>query len=304
MITKKPNTQNFATLNSEKPIQTTIFAYWFDISKPEEKQGYEVLVHSLKAQGLIVFDTINSKHYLGSFAQSGVSVNLSVKNVFGDQWNTEADNADGLKNMRVFDWAETIYPNKHIKAGHYLIQTDEMKALRAHVFTCGFCGKAHDSREQDIPEFHADCLESRYLAENQLFLTRFKPVTARRNSEKQNALDNADLLKDYKLAQIKTGIELRKKERERLIRNKQESDRLSDIEYRGKLLLSDAGLSLDNVIFYKHTETFTVGWLKELTTQQFNEVQTCLDSSEVPFPYKLEIKAESGTLKTFPQNQE
>lgn len=302
MITKKPNPQNFATLNSEKPIQTTIFTYRLDISKPEEKQRYEVLLHSLKAQGLRVFDTINGEHYIGSFAHGGVSVNLSVKNVFENQWNTEADNVDGLKNRRVFDWAETIYPNKRIKAGHYLIQTDEMKALRAHVFTCGFCGKAHDSREQDIPEFHEYCLESKYLAENQLFLTRFKPVTAKRNSEKQNALDNADLLKDYKLAQIKTGVALRKKERERLIRDKQASDRLIDIEFKGKLLLSGAGLSLDNIIFYRHTETFTIGWLKELTTQQFDVVQACLNSSAVPFPYKLEIKTESGTMKTLPRN--
>ena len=48
----------------------------------------------------------------------------------------------------------------------------------------------------------------------------------------------------------------------------------------------EAGIPLDNFIFYEHTETFCFGWRNGLS----DEVKEVLKEKLKDFPYKIELK--------------
>lgn len=104
-------------------IETKLTVYRFDISNSEEKKEYEALEKSLKNNGLKLFDCIDSTKY-GYFEllEKKGKCYIDPSFVFDNQWNTNLG--------RIFDWYESIVPNKKLKIGYYLTLTPEHYKLR------------------------------------------------------------------------------------------------------------------------------------------------------------------------------
>jgi rubrerythrin len=129
-------------------IATTLHYYYFDTSKPDEEKLYEDLCNQLCDLGLARFNTMamsnSSKYYEDTIAPlDGTSINLETDYLLNNQWNT-AKTKTSDNGFRAFDWSEVIYPNKDIKEGMWLEQTDEMKELRKTKTKCHYCGKISD----------------------------------------------------------------------------------------------------------------------------------------------------------------
>lgn len=124
-------------------IKTVLHYYRFCLDKPEQKEKYFELVAKLESKGLEKFDSISPKHfewYRDTIAPiDGQVIELETKFLFQNQWNTAAvKNYEG--GLRVFDWAEAIYPNKDVREGQWLEQTQDMMAVRYDNLKCHWCG--------------------------------------------------------------------------------------------------------------------------------------------------------------------
>ena len=111
-------------------IKTTIHAYRYDTTIPEEKNAYHMLSETLTKQGLKCFETWGAgSHYLPEL--DNMTINLETKHLFDNQWNT-APIGKYSQGLRVFDWAQDYPINfpSPIKRGHYLKQTEEMRTAR------------------------------------------------------------------------------------------------------------------------------------------------------------------------------
>lgn len=103
-------------------IETTLHYYRFSIHIESQKKEYLALRKVLTKQGLHVFDSLSmNTNSMKAYKDHGV-VKLYTGQVFDNQWISDVG--------RVHDWAETIYPNKDIKEGYYLIITNQMKEAK------------------------------------------------------------------------------------------------------------------------------------------------------------------------------
>lgn len=291
-------------------MQTVIHAYSFDMTTASGRAAYRELCERLMAQGLRKFYTIsNGKTHHGMAAPiSGQAIELETAHLFDNQWNTgpTANSANGL---RVFDWAEDArYVNGRevttVRTGHYLEQTDEMRAARASRVACGYCGKQYDASEpQEIAGFCGACCDSPYLKESDLRLTRLRPVTAgiRYESPPLTAEEFAAVVPRFTAAQVR-GRAVRDAKEEAKQRAKvaaivdearQAADKKIAAARRkqeGFQFLLDRGLwgILDNVIYYDHCDKFHFGWRSEKEGLSDSVVAQLLDViSEFPAPYEI-----------------
>ena len=151
--------------NIEYPILfTTLNYYRYDLAVAEEREAYENLREYLKSEGLKCFNSISSDHHAWYKKISTLDktvVGLETQHLFGNQWNT-------IQGLRLFNWAEPIYPNKDIKEGQWLTITPEMKEIISKTTKCGYCGHTHRNGEL-VEECHS-CNKSEYL--NQLSLSK------------------------------------------------------------------------------------------------------------------------------------
>lgn len=109
-------------------IKTILHQYLFNTSIAEEKKQYESLQSELKANGLKLFDCINSHNREYWDNLPGV-IEIDTSYVFNNQWNSSAG--------RVFDWYEDIYQNKKIKRGYWLELTEQhSKAREPKEYNC------------------------------------------------------------------------------------------------------------------------------------------------------------------------
>lgn len=255
-------------------IETVITYYYLDVSRPDEKAAHEELTVRLKAEGLHCFNVYHEGRITPAKQES---VTLETKCLFDSQWNT----TDG---KRVFDWYEGIVPNKDIKAGHYLRQTDEMAAIRSQVHKCGYCGGYSDG-----PGFHYACLGSPYLKPENLPLLRLRPIkSASGQVPPLTDAERAELLEHYEAAQAER---LRKKA------IKMKSDKLAELDKNVKdahteleafTMLLNAGIDTENCIFYSHKQTFCFGWSRGLTREEAAAIDRKIKS--LPFKWAVEYK--------------
>jgi len=124
-------------------IKTVLHYYRFNLDKPDEHEAYWRLVSHLEANGLTVFDSISpdhSKWYNETIKPLDYSeIELETEFLFENQWNTAAVKTSET-GLRVFDWSEAIYPNKDVREGQWLEQTQEMLAVRMDNLKCWWCG--------------------------------------------------------------------------------------------------------------------------------------------------------------------
>ena len=276
-------------------IKTELRVYCFNIGNPQEASAYEALVAELKASGLSCF----CSHGGGSHYRPAIAgcVELEVGCLFADQWNTRPI-GDSVIGQRVFDWAEDynsrIGAPPNIKRGHYLVQVPEMVEVRRNTVRCGYCGKQEPAAKGYV--FCPHCLDSAYLDEGSLHLTRMRPVLEDARPT-LTAAELAHLLPLYKQAQI-TGNQERivarnKAQREAVLGKYSAKASSATIERDGMLWLLDKGVNLDNVIFYDHTGVFSIGWRKPVSESVAAGWVDMLGT----FPYNWEVRSTSNVYK-------
>ncbi len=282
-------------------IKTVIHEYFFNTRNKEEAEAYKELEAKLTAMGLKCFNSHGgASHYNPKL--NGLTLELETKHLFNNQWNTAPIPNVSEKGLRVFDWAQDAGGSdrgqewgagSHIKKGHWLEQTPEIKALRDNRMACGYCG--HQEQAQKGNVFCPNCIDSEYLESKQLFLTRMKPVSDTKDRAPLTEAESAYLLPLYKQAQI-TGVTARgvariAKEREDIEKTYKKDMHNTQVEHDGKLWLLDHGIHA-SVIYYNHTGRFGFGWRANGLDKEI--VSELLDAiTEFPYPY--DIKCADGT---------
>ena len=90
----------------------------------------------------------------------------------------------------------------------------------------------------------------------------------------------------YMEAQTKARQEKEKELRATIKRNLEQKIELAETDAKGMLWLLDAGISVENLIFYPHTKTFCFGWRNPVS----KKVRAELVEKLKQFPFKFEIK--------------
>lgn len=278
-------------------MKTTLHAYRFDTREPDERAAYEALRETLRAtpgRGEWMHSWGGAGHYL-EWARKPVEVTLESDFIFDNQWNTAPIEGVSDKGYRVFDWAENYQRDgqEHIKAGHYLDITDEMREVRRNTHKCGYCG-AHEPAAKGYV-FCPHCIGSEYLKMSDLPLTRMMPAGERRKEfPPLSEAEKAHLLPLYREAQLHGHTERDKKRiakaRADVIAKASKKTANAARERDGFLWFMDRGIKTDNLIYYNHTGRFCFGWRSAVD----DELRAALLDvvSEFPFPY--DIKCSDG----------
>lgn len=279
-------------------MQTIIHSYHFDVRNAADKAAYKDLCAKLKAQKLKRFCTWgNGSHYMPDI--DGRTITLETESLFDNQWNTAPIDGVSESGLRVFDWAED-YPinfNKSIKRGHYLEQTAEMREVRRNTCKCGYCGKQEPAAKGYV--FCPHCLDSEYLKESDLRLTRMVPV---RDTNKPRAplteAEKAHLLPLYRDAQINGSTARGKariaKKRADVQREYQQTiAQAAEKRDAATWIMDNAPGLLENWIYYTHTGRHCFGWRKPLDECLLSDLLEKV--SEFPFSYDIKC-ADGRTL--------
>lgn len=286
-------------------MKTRIHAYHFDLSKPDQVDAYAALCSRLAGMGLSKFDTLSdtrdsvaARYREDIRTLSGQEIELDTEHLFQNQWNTAPlpgiSSANGL---RVFDWAEDIWPNRDIRTGQWLEQTDEMTALRAMTLACGYCGKQYAVAEAPADHFCNACLDSEYLKPEDLKLLRLFRVSTPGRVRRAELEDNERevLLPRYRDAQLHGSSE---RGMARIAKAK------IDVEMRYEKAVEKAAIERDghrwllehvpgvdaNAIYYSHTGRWGFGWREPIGGVLLSDLLDAI--SEFPFPY--DIKTTDG----------
>ena len=273
-------------------MKTVIHEYRFRMSEPKEKQAYKALCDALKAQGLKCFETHGGgSHYHGAFL-GGREIELEKKRLFNNQWNTAPIDGFSEKGLRVFDWAQdSQYANcgKNIKQGHYLEQTEEMKAERRDRFECGFCGFQTTRAAAKVVPFCNSCTDSEYLKESNLMLTRMRCVIDESEFNPLSESEQAELLPKYREAQIHGSTVRGKariaKKRADMLARRESALKNANTEFDGFTWLLDRGINTENCIYYGHAGKFSFGWLQAFGAETAAQLKAKLTG--FPFPYEV-----------------
>jgi hypothetical protein len=286
-------------------MKTTIHAYWYDTSKPADAKVYDELCERLTAQGLHCFETWGGGkgHYDLVRDIDGREIELETEHLFNDQWNTAPIEGITEQGYRVFDWAQD-YPidfSKHIKKGHYLDQTEEMREARRSTDACGYCGK---QEPRGLYAFCPHCIGNVYLKESDIHLLRMRPIDQDKPRNSRALLteaEQAQLLPLHREAQLKARTEADSKRlgeiRQKIENAYAKSTSNAKTERDGFIWLLDQGLGVgivENCIFYAHTQTFSFGWRNPVS----EEIKSRLLDILTEFPFAYEIKTQNETVKT------
>jgi hypothetical protein len=269
-------------------IKTKIHYYYLNTSDAAQAEEYKALCAML-SDGRHWMNCWASREEYGKGPHNAVEdIELETDFLFSNQWNSTTS--------RVFDWYEPIYQNRHIKSGHWLEITDEMRAIRSNTLVCGYCGKhwRHASFSHHFL-FCDACLDSPYLKESDLHLLRLLPVSLfRPKREPLTDAERTELLPKY-IARQTTGRDSRAvlrrvKAREDAGAKYNKARATAEAEYKGMIWLLDHNVNIDNCLFYSHTGKFSFGWRSPVSA----EVKSALLNILCEFPYPYEIKATEG----------
>lgn len=279
-------------------ISTKLHHYHFDLDKPEERNAYEKLRNgTLLKIGFPVWEIhFHGYHHLDRKAREfmqtvkkldGRIVELETKHLFSNQWNSAAG-------LRLFNWAECRFPNKSIREGYWLEQTDAMRQILRETLKCRFCG-AYEPAASGIT-FCPHCLDSEYLEESELHLTRMVPVCD--TDKPVQGLTDAELaerLPLFRKAQIH-GIKKRETQRITAARRDVQAKyskavaQASEKKKAALWILDNAPGIYDNWIYYAHTGQHCFGWRKPLSAGEESELLDVITE----FPFRYTIKRANG----------
>src|SRR4051812_44385815 len=112
-------------------MKTILHHYYFNTDSKENSAKYQALRETLEVTHAGKFFNVLASTKEHHRENSSEPVELSTEHFFNNQWNEEGKNG-----RRLFDWYEAIFPNKLIKAGHWLEITPEMTAIRNGTLVC------------------------------------------------------------------------------------------------------------------------------------------------------------------------
>lgn len=275
-------------------MKTILRKYEFDVATVAGQDAWKAFKHDRNSSGGgrcfgPVFHEIGS-----SYALDGVTLELDTKHLHDNQWTATEP---GGKQYRVFDWFLQAHGHHgtppdssraNIRRGHYLEQTPEMKEIRRNTNACGYCGNQEPAANGAV--FCSKCLDSEYLALENLPLLRFHAVDDTSNRGPLSPAELDYLLPLYRKAQtfgnserakarIAASLEAVQKKYEKATRN-------ATNERDGFLWLMGRGIKTSNVIYYDHTETFCFGWQKKLEEPLLGDLLNVI--SEFRWPYRIE----------------
>lgn len=268
-----------------KNIKTVLHAYSFYINEPEGKAAYAELCERMKAAGVKCFETHGGgSHYMPEIEGY---IELETKHIFDNQWNS-APRANGHNGYRIFDWAQDYLPNRnpHLKRGHWLEMTDEMRAVRLDTHACGYCGR--QCAAADATPFCPHCIGSEYLTPKDFPLTRMQPVNIKRDRAALTESELTERVALWKVAQIHGTTERDKKRiadrRARILADYEKVTKNALTERDGMLWLMDRGIT-ESAIYYSHTGRFGFGWRRDVPDELRADLLESL--AEFPFPYDI-----------------
>jgi hypothetical protein len=251
----------------EKKMKTKIRTYSFDLNKVGDREPYHQLNARLSAEVKAgkrghCLNTIATHDHEARVWGEGVKnaeasgvLTLETEHLFENQWNS-------AEAGRVFDWYEGInFNNRLLKFGHYLEITPEMEAVRHNTVACGYTG--HQFPAEGAPVFNVTerGLASYGLKESELHMLRLLPIWPENQKRAPLTPEEREyLLPLYVKAREKVNAAAREKQRAEVEAEYKRDSARAEMEYNGKIWLLDRGLSLENVIFYNHTERFSFGW--------------------------------------------
>lgn len=287
-------------------IKTVLHYYYFDISKPEDAAAYKALcagalaeipfkTWTMDCRGAYQF-TKPASDFIAKVRDSAGPIELETDYLFDNQWNSAPTSASN-SGMRLFNKAQMIYENKKIKEGYYLDQTAEMAEVLRNTYKCGYCGKQEPAAKGYV--FCPHCLDSEYLKESDLHLTRMVSVC---DTNKPRAplteAEKVHLLPLYRDAQI-NGSTARGKARIAKKRADVQREYQQTIAHAAEKrdaatwIMNNAPGLLENWIYYTHTGRHCFGWRKPLDECLLSDL---LDKvSEFPFSYDIKC-ADGRTL--------
>lgn len=273
-------------------MQSIVHCYHYDVSTAAGLAAWSELQSKLKAAGLRVFETWSGdSHYKPAI--DGAAVTLATAHIFNNQWNATVSG----KGVRLFDWALDARPigaPKHIRRGHWIEQTAEMREIRRNTTECGYCGKQRPAAAGDV-FCPAGCIESEYLKESDLYLLRMRPVDAPRDRAPLTPAELANLLPQYRKAQIygatARGAARIAGKRESIDAKRDKAIANATAEHAGFTFLMDRGIDPGLAIFYPHTARFCFGWRAPLSRAVAADLREALGAE---FPAEYDIKEESG----------
>lgn len=279
-------------------IKTVIHTYEFDVNTKAGRAAWDEF--KAAREGFPhCFGPVFADCYFPFRPMDGDTIELETKHLFENQWNT-APTESHPKGLRVFDWAlqsdsapwaKDSAP-RGVRRGHWLEQTDEMRAIRLNTHKCGYCGAQEPA---GAFEFCPHCLDSEYLKASDLKLTRMRPISERdKPFPALTEAESAVLLPKYRNAQIHGATE-RGKARVAAKRARVESEYAARVanaktEHDGFLWFMDRGINTDNLIFYSHTGKFSFGWRQPVDSELLADVLQVVSE----FPYQYEIKCADG----------
>ncbi len=257
----------------------------------EQVEAHQALCAKLKATGLRMLHMAGGAAHCSS-ELDGKEIELETEHLFNDQWNTAPIAGVSDSGLRVFDWYEDAnFQNPGTKIGHYLEITDEMREARRNRYVCGFCGRQEDAQKGTV--FCGQCIDSEYLKEEELYLTRMRSVTEGRAPRSPLTKSEAErLVPEYRKAQVhgasERGVARLAKQRHDIVTKCDATVANATAERDGMLWLLDRGLKIDNVIYYSHTKNFSFGWRSPVSAGVKSNILEVI--SEFPFPYEIKSR--------------
>lgn len=213
------------TATEKRTIRTVLHTYMFETRRPAEAAAWAAFKEKLKghprcmeshggALHVSVSRALGAEHPYHPMGEPGpqpfqsIEVELDTDFLSDNQWNATGPNG---KSARVFDWALDYDPGRSTggshytrKQGHWLEQTEEMRAIRRDTFVCGYCG--HQEPRATVGAFCSKCLTkgSEYLTPDRFALLRMLPVADSFNAKRAEltAAELADVMPRYIAAQL------------------------------------------------------------------------------------------------------
>lgn len=281
-------------------MKTKLHQYSFDTQDPAQKAQWVALRKRLRESGARLFESAggNRSHYMAALP-AVTEVTLETTHLFSNQWNTAPIEgfSETESGLRVFDFAlDAIFDYRGVKQnrfkrGHYLEQTADMRTVRRNTDACGYCGKQESAQKGYT--FCPHCIDSEYLKESELYLTRMQAIDVREDRAPLTDAERAHLVPLYHAAQLHGTTERGKarlaKARADIEDKYAQALHAATSERDGaRFIMAHMPGVLGNWIYYSHTDTHAFGWRKALSA---GEVSVLLDAiSEFPFPYKIECE--------------
>jgi len=209
---------------------------------------------------------------------------INTKHLFNNQSVTK-------EGLRIFDFADySRHPSEsNIRYGHYIENLDELNAARAEQFKCGYCGARRDGAQG---QWCISCRGSQYLEPAQYALLEMRAVS---DDSPRDSTVPLDVIRDIECRQAAAARKRVDARIEAMMKAAQQKVIDATREVTFLRICVDAGigkLALDNLIYYRHSDSFCFGWRERVSPETARKIDSAL--GEHKGRYNVTIKVAGG----------